>query len=192
MTMRTTIAILAAALALWAEPALAKTAQEIPAWRQWWDLGWRIVNFLILAFLIYKVAKQPLLEFVRGQRDLISLDLNNIKKAKAEAEAERRALEAKIKGMAEHLKEYEANLTDLAQKQRDAILESARKEADMIIERAKLWAEQKLLQGRQQLAAEILEEAAQLAAEKLRASITPDDRARFLEDFTDSVTKKAS
>ncbi|MGD8563806.1 MAG: ATP synthase F0 subunit B [Desulfarculaceae bacterium] len=180
------------ALAALAGPdsVLAAEAQEAAGWRVWWDLGWRIVNFLILAVLIYKVAKQPLLEFLRGQRDVVSMDLNKLKKAKAAAITESQAIEEKTKNLAEELAQYEDRLAAVAAKQRDAIIEAAKRESEIILERAQLWAQQKMRKARVQLAEEILELAAEIAAEKVSQNITAQDKTRMLNEFTGQITQQ--
>ena len=62
------LALLALGLTLLAvEPALAAEAEKT-AFQKWWALGWRIVNFLILAVLLFKVAKDPAKKFFSDKR----------------------------------------------------------------------------------------------------------------------------
>jgi F-type H+-transporting ATPase subunit b len=184
--------LLALAALAGSDSALAAEAQEPAGWRVWWDLSWRIINFLILAVLIYKVAKQPLLDFLRGQRDVVTLDLNKLKKAKAAAITESQAIEEKTKNLAEELAQYEERLAAVAAKQRDAIIEAAKREGEMILERAQLWTQQKMRKARVQLAEEILELAAEIAAEKVRQNITAQDKTRMLSEFTGQITHQRS
>lgn len=182
------IACLAALGALGAAlPALA--AEEISIVRHWWDFGWRIANFLILAFLIYKLGKQPLLDFLRGQRSLVELEENKLRKAKQEALAEQRALNARMSKMAATLKEFEEGISIIAAKQRGDMLADAKTEAALILDRAELWARQALADAKRQLAEEMLGQAGEIAAQKLAEAVTAEDRAKFFAEFEKRLQK---
>jgi F-type H+-transporting ATPase subunit b len=171
-----------------AHPSWAAEAQEAaPEWRQWWDLAWRIANFLILAFLIVKMAKQPLKDFLGKQRNEVAEELKALEDAKQQAIAEREQWEAKTRGLAEELSKYEKALADMAANERERMLNDARKESDRIMERARIWADQYLRRAKMRLADDILDLAAKIAGDKIQAGITPEDRAKLLADFTEKV-----
>ncbi len=180
---------LALGLLLLSEPAWANQAHQMPTWRVWWDSIWRIVNFLVLAFLIVKVAKQPLIEFLHGQRREVAAEIEKMEQAKAAAEAERRELEAKTAGLAAEIADYEQALSDTAAREREEMLAHAERESRMILERAEVWAEQALRSARQRLTAEILEQASAIAQDKLRAAITSEDRERMFDQFTRDIAQ---
>ena len=143
------LAIFAVLLAV--DPALAATAEEIPTWRVWWDHIWRILNFLILAFFLVKMAKEPLKNFLAGQREKVARDFEKMEKAKEQAIAERQELEAKIENLADELARYEEQLAELPRpRSARTIMADTRREADLIMDRAQLWSEQALRKARQQ------------------------------------------
>jgi F-type H+-transporting ATPase subunit b len=171
------------------EPAFAAKAREVSEWRHTWDLVWKIVNFLILAGLIYKFGKQPIIDFLNGQRNLVSMDLDELNKLKKQALLEQKNLRRKIDCMAQEIIQFEDRMSQAASKERDAILDQARRESDLIIERAELWAEQALKQAKSRLAGEILDEAEKLAAEKLKQIISDEDERRMFNDFNEQVAQ---
>jgi len=173
------------ALVLAAEPALAsKAAAAPPAWRVYWDWGWKIVNFLVLAFLIVKMAKKPLKDFFTSQRAQVADELEEMNKAKALAEAELKAIEERTAGMAAELDKFEQALTETAERDRQRLLEEAASDSEMILERAQLQAEMSLRQAKRKLAREIVALAAELAEDKLKQAVSAADQARLLEEFT--------
>jgi F-type H+-transporting ATPase subunit b len=174
---------LLAALVLAAEPALAAKAAAPPAWKVYWDWGWKIINFLILAFLIVKMAKKPLKDFFTNQRAQVAAELEEMNKAKAEAEAELKVIQEQTAGLARELEEFEQALTQTAERDRRRMLEEARNESELILERAQLQAEMALDQARRKLAAEIVDLASNLAAEKLREAVGAADQTRLLDEF---------
>ncbi len=175
---------LLAALVLAAAPALAAEAAAPPAWKVYWDWGWKIINFLILAFLIFKMAKKPLKEFFTNQRAQVAAELEEMNKAKAEAEAELKLIQEKTAGLARELEEFEQALTQAAERNRQRMLEDARHESELILKRAQLQAEIALEQARRELAAEIVDLASNLAIEKLKEAVGAADQTRLLDEFT--------
>jgi len=183
------IAVLAVAAVLLiggADTALA-AKHAIPTWKVWWNWSWKIINFLVLAFLIYKVAKKPLKEFLSGARAKVADELEVVNKAKAEAEAQLKLIQEKTAGMAEELADYEEALGQLAERERQRIIDEAREASVMIMDRAKLQAEMALQHARQELTHEIVELAAELAEAKLKDAVSPQDQDRFLDKFTDGA-----
>ena len=183
--------LLAVGLCWGVDPAWAEEAAQAaatPAWRAWWDAGWRVANFVILAFFLYKVGKQPLVDFLTNQRATVAENIRDMEKAKAEAEAERQELEAKTRNLARELADYEEMLSQVAQREQQTMLDDAENESRMIIDRAGIWAEQAMRRARRQLAAEMLEEATDLAREKIRKAINDQDQARFIDNFTTQIS----
>lgn len=175
-----------------ADPALAAGTEKVSEFRQWWDFGWKIINFLVLAFLIVKMAKQPLKDFVRKQRETASEQLAEMEERKKEAQAEKERIAQMTAGLAKELEDFENALAETAAKEREEILEAAQSESKMILERAEIWAEQALINARQQLAAEMLEQAAAIASETIQKNITDQDRQHFFEQFNSGLKESAT
>jgi F0F1-type ATP synthase membrane subunit b/b' len=181
----------AAAAALWAaEPAWANQAQ-MPEWRYWWDLAWRVVNSAILVVVLYKLAKQPLLDFLQSQKEAKTAEIQELEDKKRQALQARQELEAKTARMAEELAEQEKLLEESAARERQRLMEAAEQDSKLILERAETWAEQSLVQARQRLIAEMVEMAGDMAAEKIAEAINSDDRRRLLEEFRSQVAQAA-
>lgn len=180
------VALLAAA-----DPALA-AAENIPEWRQWWDLAWKIANFLVLAFLGFKLAKQPLKDFIKKQRETASENLAEMEARKKEALAEQDRIAQMTAGLVKELEDFENALTETAAKDREAMLEDAQSESKLILERAEIWAEQAVGKARQRLAAEMLEQAADIASETIQRNINDHDRQQFFDQFNSGLKESAT
>lgn len=185
--------IIAAVIALLAaaEPALA-AAEEIPEWRKWWDLAWKIINFLALAFLIVKFAKQPLKDFIKKQREAASENLAEMEERKKEAKAEQERIAQMTAGLAKELEDFQNALAETAAKDREEMLESAQTESKLILERAEIWAEQALIHAKQRLAAEMLDQATEIASETIQNNITDQDREMFFDQFNSGLKESAT
>ncbi len=184
--------VLAAGASYLAVPQQAvETAKEM-VFRDWWNLGWKIANFLVLAFLIVKLAKQPLKDFIKKQRQTVNEQLDEMEERKKEAKAEQERIAQMTAGLAKDLADFEKALTEAAAKEREEMLASAQEESKLILERAQIWAEQSLLKARKQLAAEMLEQAAEIAAETIQKNINDQDRQNFFEQFNSGLKESAS
>ncbi len=169
-----------------ADPALA-AKHAVPTWKIWWDWGWKIANFLVLAFLIVKMAKKPLKEFLTGQRAKVAAELEEVNKAKAEAEAQLKAIQTKTAGLAQELSTYETALSNMVDNERKRLMDDAREESEILMKRAELQADMALHQARRELTHEIVALAAQLAEDKLKAAVDPSDQDRFFQKFADGA-----
>lgn len=179
-------------LALWCEPALAAKAHEVPTWRHYWDLGWKIANFLILAFLIVKMAKKPIKEFLSNQKSAVAQQIADMEEAKKVAEADLHTVQTKVAGLKSELESFEELLAEAAERDRVRLLEDARNEANLIVERGQLQAEMSLSRAKRDLATEIVELASQLAEDKLREVVTAEDQSRLLASFTQDLARAKS
>jgi F-type H+-transporting ATPase subunit b len=175
-----------------ADPVLAAAGEEIPEWRKWWDLAWKIVNFLLLAFVIVKLAKQPLKDFIKKQRETASENIAEMEKRKKEAKAEEERIAQMTAGLAKELEGFEKALSEAAVKDREEMLESAHTESKLILERAEIWAEQALLKARQRLAGEMLDQAAEIASETIQRNITDQDKDNFFDQFNSGLKESAT
>ncbi len=172
---------------VFAASAMAGQGTEIPEWRYWWDVVWRILNFLILAFFLVKMAKQPLKEFLSGQRKAVEEEIVELEQARSQAQAELEKWLAKANNLEKELADYEQALAEVARKQQEGMLADAEAESRRIMDRARIWADQALRKARQRLAAEIVEMAGQLAVEKLQSAMTAEDRARLIQKFAEDI-----
>jgi F-type H+-transporting ATPase subunit b len=175
--------VAALALLVWVDPALASKHHDIPSWKIWWDWGWKIVNFLVLAFLIFKVAKKPIKEFLAGSKAKVAAELEEVNQAKAKAEAELKQVQEKTAGMAQELANFEEALAHTAERDRKRMIAEAREASELIMERAQLQAELALQHARRDLSHEIVELATKLAESKLKEAVSKQDQDRLLEKF---------
>jgi F-type H+-transporting ATPase subunit b len=145
----------------------------------------QIVNFTLLALLLYFVAYKPILRMLdqrseRIQKGLQDAEVASRRAAEMEQEYEQRMSEARREGQ-----EIIAQATQLSEKARQDILEQAREEARAQIVRAR----EEIGRERDQAMAELRQQVADLSlaiSEKVLAETLDEERqrrliARFLE-----------
>lgn len=186
-------AVLAAlAVLCLAEPALAAHAVVKSEFRQWWDLAWKILNFLVLAGVIVKLATKPLKDFLAGQKAQKTEELAAMEQAKAEAAEQYRLMEQKIAGLKTELADYEGHMQQVMERERNELIEKAEMEADAIMHRATLQAERELERARAELTKEMLNLAADMAAEKISKAINEDDLHKMVQEFAEGVEARTA
>lgn len=145
----------------------------------------QIVNFTLLAVLLYFVAYKPVLRMLdersaRIQKGLQDAEVASRRAAEMEQEHEKRIADSRREGQ-----EIIAQATQMSEKARQEILEQAREEARAQVERAR----EEISRERDQAMAELRQQVADLSlaiSEKVLAETMDEERqrrliARFLE-----------
>jgi len=148
-----------------------------------WDLGlWTLVVFLLLLFILSKVAWKPMLEGLHKREESIRSAVEEAKLARAESERLRAEFQKEM------AKAYEQIPQMLDQARRDAhtLQEEMRAKAqeDIQIERQRLRRE--IETARDQALQELWNQTAQLAtlisAKALQREVSPEDHRRLVDE----------
>jgi F-type H+-transporting ATPase subunit b len=139
----------------------------------------QIVNFTLLAVLLYFVAYKPVLRMLdersaRIQKGLEDAEVASRRAAEMEQEYEQRMTEARREGQ-----EIIAQATQMSEKARQDILAQARDEARAQVERAR----EEIARERDQAMAELRQQVADLSltiSEKVLAETLDEERQRRL------------
>ena len=139
----------------------------------------QIVNFTLLAVLLYFVAYKPVLRMLdersaRIQKGLEDAEVASRRAAEMEQEYEQRMVEARREGQ-----EIIAQATQMSEKARQDILAQARDEARAQVERAR----EEIARERDQAMAELRQQVADLSltiSEKVLAETLDEERQRRL------------
>lgn len=160
-----------------------------PAWAgegsgfsYWWKFIWRILNFLILAAIIFKVARKPLKAFLADKRGEAQETLEQLEKAKIKAETELAEIKTKLAEADQEIERLLSHLSEMAVKHQQQTLDDAQIRAESIIAGARAAAEGELNRARESLTLEVSGEIIALASQKLRERLTPEDHQRILSE----------
>lgn len=143
----------------------------------------QIVNFTLLAVLLYLVAYKPILRMLdersaRIKKGLEDAELASKKAAEMEQEFEQQMIQSRKEGQ-----EIIAQATQMSEKTRQDILDKAREEANAIVERAK----EDIARERELAMADLREQLADLSlaiSEKVIGETLDEQRQRqLIADF---------
>jgi len=164
----------------------ALAAEKSSSWRPMYDLILRWINFGIIAFVIVKYGKTPIMNFLRGQKDKLAQEINRLENEKEDAKA-------KIKETLKAVDESEVRFSELkdrivqqGEKKKTEIIESAQNQSKMMLEDAKRRIGYHFLQAKDEFRAEMIDRAMDMAMERLPKEITSEDNDKFTRLFIES------
>lgn len=178
---------MAICLCFTAIPALA-TDEASGGWRGTWDEVMLWLNFAILAFVIIKFGRKPIMDFLQGQKKVVADEIRQI-------EDEKEKVTAKIKETLKELEESEIRFAEVKQriieqgeKRKAEIIENARRESQIMLETAKQKIDSHLIHAKSKFRSDLIDDAVALAMERLPKEITQEDSQRFVNQyFSDAV-----
>lgn len=179
------IALLVLGLLLWGQTAMA--AEGSASWRGTYDTVMKWLNFFILAFLIVKFGRAPLLNFLEGQKDNVAIEIKSL-------EEKRVAVQAKVEEARGMLEESDLRFAEIKEKiirqaenEKERIIETAMEQSRFMLESAKQRVENRIHRARAALMTELVDMAVAGAMEKLPDVITPEDNRNYLNRFMAEV-----
>ena len=174
-------------------------------WRAWWwdgrsevvehaahhagiaDLLFPAINFSIFAYVIVRFLAAPIREFFRDRTERLRDELEVGARAREQAARLRAQIEHDLAELPAEQARLKADLLATAEKARATLLTQGREAAERIRADARLVADQETQAAQRAVRAEVVEEAIRQAIPLVKAALTPDDQARFVREFVESV-----
>ena len=168
-----------------AAPASAASAE----WRPVYDQVMLWINFFILAFVIVKYGRKPLMNFLNGQKDEIADQIHRLQKEKNALEAKIKKAAAMIEDSSVRFEEIKTRIIADGERTRQEIIENAKAQSKNIIEAEKLKASNQIVQAKAQFMSELVDEASALALSKLPAEVTAADQEKLQQLFIANISE---
>ena len=151
------------------------------------DYAFRIVNFAIFLFILYKFGGAKIKEFFVGRRDQIQQDLDDLQVRQADAEKKLKDVESSIANMAQEKQQILDEARQQGEALKAAIVAKAEKDAAALTEQAKRTASNEAQAAidtiRGEMADMVIAAAEKIVAEKLSAS----DHDKLVDDYLTKV-----
>jgi F-type H+-transporting ATPase subunit b len=149
----------------------------------------KILNFAILFFLLYLLAKSPLSKYLKNKRDSTIEEIEDSFRKKDEIERRLRELEERIKNVDLEIKEIISNGEKEALSEREKILNEAKKEADKIISEAEEAIEDARRKGIEELKRYGAELLIERAIEKVKRNFGESEQRKILRKAINELGK---
>ncbi len=156
-------------------------------WRPIYDLVLRWINFGIIAFVVVKYAKTPIMNFLRGQKDKLAQEIHRLENEKEDAKAKIQETLKLVDESEVRFSELKDRIVQQGEKKKAEIIESAQNQSKMMIEDAKRRIESHFLQAKNEFKAEMVDKAMDMAMERLPKEITLEDNDKFTRLFIEST-----
>ncbi len=154
-------------------------AGHVPLWK---DYMWKIINFAILVFVLFKFGKKPLQSYLKSRTELIEKTLNEAKEAKEAAVKALHEVEERLKVKDAEIEAILSAAQRSGEQERNRIIEESSRLKEKILEQAKTNIDYELKHAKEAIKAEAVELAMELAEKKLREKLTKEEQERLLED----------
>jgi len=162
-------------------------AAELTSGRKLWDNVMLWVNFGILVFLFIKFAKKPLMDFLRGQKDKIEVNLQELEGKLSEKRAAMEAEAAKLADIDSRIEEIRQRLMEIGQREKEEVIQQAKDQAKRMLDKAELESKAIVAAAKKQLNAELAEMAVELVQERIIKAFSSEDQERLVEDFVQGL-----
>lgn len=184
--------VLLVAMTLTLGPVLAQASggqDEMSQGRKIWKTVWRFINFFILAFVIVKFGRKPLMNFLSNHGAETGEQLYQIKNVLDETESEYRKTEAKLARIEELITEVKSYIEQDAKRLKQKILDNAEDNSKHMIHEAKEVAESRLKTARDKIKNELIELAMTEAEKIIREHIAAEDQDRLIDEYMGRVAE---
>ena len=182
--------ILAALLCLHLLGLDAHAAEGSSNWRPVYDLVMRWINFGIIVFVVYKYARKPFMNFLRGRKEKVAGEIQTLETRKNEMIERIKRTEKDIEKSDVRFAELKERIIRQGERKKAEIIESAQKHGKSMIEDANRRIESHILQAKNAFRSELIDKAVDVALERLPNQITPEDNEKFTRDFLNGASAK--
>jgi F-type H+-transporting ATPase subunit b len=150
------------------------------------DYFWKVINFGILAFILFKFGRKPLQSFLKQRAELIEKTLKEAREAKEAAEKALLKVEERLKTKDKEIEEILSASKRFGEEARESLIQQSDKLREKILEQARVNIEYELKSAKEAIKAEAVEIAMGLAEKKIKEKLTKEKQQKLLEE---SLTK---
>lgn len=151
-----------------------------------YDLLMRWVNFIILAVVIVKYGRKPLLQFLDNQKNDVTRSVNKLKEKKKEAEALVVKTQGDLDDSRERLASIKEKIIAEGQSRKEQLIAEAQNDARNMMSSAKSKVEGQMKTAYASIKAELVDMAADMALAQLPTVITAEDQEQLTQRWFES------
>jgi len=150
---------------------------------------WTVITFLILLFVLKKIAWKPILSALNQREDAIKESLEKAEKAKEEAQKILQENQASLLKAEDESKKIIEQSRQFAEKMKDQMLRDSKEQAQKIIEDASIQIDQKKEAAFSELKSKVAEIAINAAEKILKENLDKDSNKKLVDRYIEDITK---
>jgi F-type H+-transporting ATPase subunit b len=124
-------------------------------WRPTYDLVMRWLNFVILAFLLVKFGKNPLMKVLRQRKEELQREIKRAEEQRKNAEAKANEVRLQLDERIAHLEEIKQRIMKQGETRKKEIIQEARAESKILLMEAKRRIDNQILSTKKMFQAEM-------------------------------------
>jgi len=147
----------------------------------------KVLNFGILIIALFFIARKPVAEFFSSRAKGIEDEIKGLEQKKADAEKKLAEYQTRFKNLDQESKKIVEEYIKQGEEAKIRILAEAEAQAAKLEAMAKRNIEQEFKSAKAKLQQEIAEKAMIKAEELIKASISPDDQDKLVDEYLKKV-----
>ncbi len=151
------------------------------------DLGWRVMNFIVLMIILVKFGAKPIANGLGARRKQIRDEIEDLEAKKVEAEKAYKEFSAKLESVEKDVDSIVEKAMAQAEIEKVRIIEAAEKSANDIKRSTEMAIANEITAAKRALKTSATEQAAVMAEELIIKNLTADDQVKIIEDYLDKV-----
>jgi F-type H+-transporting ATPase subunit b len=150
-------------------------------------LGWQLLNFGVLVFILVKFGGPPVTRALQARHDQIKTDLASAAEARSAAQARFEHQEKRLAALEHEIADIARNIKQEAEAEKVRLIAIAEERAKRIREESEFNIEQQDKQAEEDLRREVAAAAVALAEKIVRTQIVAGDQQRLIDTFVGDV-----
>ena len=176
---------------LLAVPAFCVSAGgEVDHKAQLYDFAWRLLNFAVLVYILYKLAWKRLVNFFRNRREDIKTSLAESNDRKVEAEDKFKEYEVKLTKATDDIQNISEMIKAQGLAEKQKLIADAEKAAEKMKEDARARMDQEMKKAGSQLRTEAVELSIKVAEDILKRNVSQEDHEKMVKEYMDRMVKE--
>jgi F-type H+-transporting ATPase subunit b len=165
----------------------AAAADEAANWRPTYDIIMMWVNFLILAGVLYKFLKNPLMDFIKGKKYEVEKEIQKAEDLKEQAEKKIQEAKKMVEEGKDRFNLIKERIIALGEKRKEQLIEEAQQHSQYMLIEAKRRVDNQIVRAQEKYRAELVDTAFDLVLERLPKEITEEDGEKLVQNYIENI-----
>ncbi len=152
-----------------------------------YDIAMSWLNFGILAFLIVKFGKDPLMNFLKGRKEELSKAINELEQEKKKATDQIQETLQLVEQGDEHIEKIRQRITEQGENEKEKIIQGARYQSEQMIKESKKKISSHILTAKESFRSDLIDAAIRVAMTRLPEEINDNDNNLLLNSFLTEI-----
>lgn len=168
-------------------PVIATASEEAQEGPDFMGLLWRVIVFVVFAFILYKILKDPFSKMLSKRTEDIQKAIKDAEIAKNQAEIELTNYKLKLSEMNRELEIMKERAMKTSESEKVKILEDADKNIQKLKEYADSLIKSDLKRAKEELRVEAFLMAVKIAEDKVKADLNPQKQNKLMEQYIKGI-----